>query len=80
MDGTNMTESQLRGVLEGRLTRRNRSGIRGVSWAKSANKWTARGFKDGKPIHLGYFENIEDAANARQEFLNQNLKVPDGFK
>ena len=80
VDGTNMTESQLRGVLEGRLTRRNRSGIRGVSWAKNANKWTARGFKDGKPIHLGYFENIEDAANARQEFLNQNLKVPDGFK
>ncbi len=80
VDGTNMTENQLRGVLEGRLTKRNRSGIRGVSWAKNANKWTARGFKDGKPVHLGYFEDIEDAAKARREFLNQNLNVPDGFK
>ena len=80
VEGTNLTETQLRGVLEGKLTKRNRSGIRGVSWAKNANKWTARGFKDGKPVHLGYFENIEDAAKARQEFLNQNLKIPDDFK
>ena len=80
VDGTNLTESQLRDVLEGRLTKSNRSGIRGVSWAKNANKWTARGFKDGKPVHLGYFENIEDAARARQEFLNANLKIPENFK
>ena len=80
VEGTNMTEAQLRGVLEGRLTQRNRSGIRGVSWAKNANKWTARGFKDGKAVHLGYFEKIEDAARARQEFLNKNLNVPDDFK
>ena len=80
VEGTNLTDTQLRGVLEGRLTKANRSGIRGVSWSKNANKWTARGFKDGKAIHLGYFENIEDAVKARQEFLNKNLKVPDDFK
>jgi hypothetical protein len=74
-----MSAGQLRGVLEGRLTSRNRSGVRGVSWAKNANKWTARGFKDGKQIHLGYFETIEDAAKARQEFLNKYLEVPDDF-
>ena len=79
VEGTNMSAGQLRGVLEGRLTSRNRSGVRGVSWAKNANKWTARGFKDGKQIHLGYFETIEDAAKARQEFLNKYLEVPDDF-
>ena len=54
-------------------SRRNRSGIRGVSWAQNANKWTARGFRDVKPIHLGYFSDIEDAKKAREDFLKRNL-------
>ncbi len=79
VEGTNLTSSQLKGILDGKLTKANRSGIRGVSWAKNANKWTARGFRDGKPIHLGYFESIEDAANARREFLNRNLDTVQNF-
>ncbi len=79
VDGTNLTTFQLRDILDGKLTKANRSGIRGVSWAKNANKWTARGFRNGKAIHLGYFENIEDAATARQEFLNRNLDIPQNF-
>ena len=79
VEGTTMSETFLRGVMEGRLTKSNRSGIRGVSWSKNANKWTARGFRNGKAIHLGYFERIEDAAKARQEFLNQNINLPDSY-
>ena len=80
IEGTNMNETQLRNLMEGKLTKKNRSGVRGVSWAKNANKWTARGFKDGKPVHLGYFEHIEDAAKARQEFLNLNINLPEDFE
>jgi len=71
--GTKLTKKQLENILNGEPTRRNRSGIRGVSWAQNANKWTARGFRDGKPIHLGYFSDIEDAKKAREDFLKRNL-------
>ncbi len=79
VEGMNLTSFQLRDILDGRLTKANRSGIRGVSWAKNANKWTARGYRDGKAIHLGYFDNLEDAANARREFLSSSLDVPQNF-
>ena len=77
VDGTSLTRKQLENVLEGKLTSRNKSGVRGVSWAKNAKKWTAHGFLDGKAIHLGYFDTIEEAAQAREEFVKHNLPAPD---
>lgn len=45
----------------------NTSGTLGVCWYKSGAKWKAY-IKDNKRnIHLGYFENIEDAIAARKE-------------
>jgi HNH endonuclease/AP2 domain len=38
------------------------SKYKGVSWWK--NKWKARIVINGKSIHLGYFDNEEDAARA----------------
>ena len=40
----------------------NTSGYKGVTWSKKSGKWNAYIRKDGKRMHLGYFDNIEDAA------------------
>jgi hypothetical protein len=56
----------------------NTSGIRGVSWCKRSNKWSAYITNKNK-LHLGLFDNIEDAKLARQnkarelfgDYLNQ---------
>ena len=43
----------------------NSSGIKGVSWSKSVNKWVAYVNIDGKRKHLGCFDDIQDATEAR---------------
>jgi hypothetical protein len=49
----------------------NTSGYKGVSWNKALKKWTARITLERKIIHLGYFANVEEAAEvvrkAREE-------------
>ena len=39
----------------------NTSGYRGVSYDKSKNKWKSSIMINGKPIHLGYFDDPFDA-------------------
>jgi hypothetical protein len=59
----------------------NTSGITGVSFHKARNKWRAHIQKNGKNIHLGYFESKEEAIEARnnaeetyfKEFRPQNV-------
>ena len=59
----------------------NTSGIVGVYFCKDRNKWRAVIKKDGKKIHLGYFESKEEAIEARskaeetyfKEFRAQNI-------
>ena len=43
------------------------SKIKGVSFYKRNNKWRARIRFNNKLIHLGYFDNLEDAKQARQK-------------
>ena len=45
----------------------NTSGIIGVYWKKDKRKWHAQMKIDGIKNHLGYFDNIEDAAKARKK-------------
>lgn len=45
----------------------NTSGYNGVMWYKAGEKWHAQITVEGKAIHLGYFENLEDAIKARKE-------------
>lgn len=47
-------------------SKRNTSGVTGVSWQANMSKWSASIHYDGKSIHLGYFSDINDAAAARK--------------
>lgn len=45
----------------------NESGFLGVAWYKPGSKWVARISKNGKWSHIGYFDDLDDAINARQQ-------------
>lgn len=40
------------------------SSYRGVTWHKGKGKWMAKIRDAGKTVHLGYFDNQEEAARA----------------
>lgn len=44
----------------------NTNGHTGIKWAKRERKWTARISFYGKAISLGYFDDIDDAIEARR--------------
>lgn len=47
------------------LLKRNVSGVAGVSYVKSRNKWVVSITVDGKRLNLGRFANFEDAVSER---------------
>ena len=47
------------------LYKNNTSGVTGVSWHKQQNKWSAYIQIEHKNIHLGLFNNFDEAVNAR---------------
>ncbi len=47
-------------------TRKNTSGFKGVLWDKRKSKWRAEITVSGKLIHLGYFDDIVEAAEVRE--------------
>ena len=53
---------------------RNTSGVKGVSWHRSKNKWIASCGLNGKLIHIGYFEEINDASDAVMKFRKEHHK------
>lgn len=42
----------------------NRSGVKGVWWVSSSQKWSSQIQSQGKRYHLGSFESLEEAAAA----------------
>lgn len=54
------TSTQNKGNVS--LLSSNRSGIRGVSWDKSRNKWLAVIYINNKLVNLGRFDDKEKAA------------------
>jgi len=54
-----------------RMSIRNTSGVTGVYWDKSRQKWRVLIKIAGKSIHLGRFNNLQDAAMVREK---ANLK------
>ena len=49
------------------MSKNNTSGVKGVHWSRHAKKWHADIKIDRKKKHLGYFDNIDDAARAYKE-------------
>lgn len=50
-----------------RLSKRNTSGFKGVSWKDADLRWQAKIRFEGKYIHLGHFISVIDAAKAYNE-------------
>ena len=49
------------------LQQNNKSGVVGVSWSKSRQKWVAMIWHNSKPVPLGRFVEKDDAILARQD-------------
>jgi hypothetical protein len=49
------------------ISKRNKSGKKGVHWAKQQNKWCASIGWNNKRKNLGYFDSLEDAITTRIE-------------
>lgn len=52
--------------LTAKLSKRNKTGVKGVRWDKDRLKWAASIYFKGKCYQLGRFDNIEDAIEARK--------------
>ena len=50
-----------------RVSKNNVSGHNGVFWLISRRKWEARIKVNNRSIHLGFFEDIKDAVEARRQ-------------
>lgn len=48
-------------------SKNNTSGVTGVCWHKKAKKWHSQIKHNRKNIHLGLFDNFDDAVKARRE-------------
>lgn len=55
-----------------KMRKDNSSSVQGVSWHKRIGKWAAQIGVYGKRTHLGYFDSIEDAAEARRKAQRQH--------
>lgn len=47
------------------IGKNNKTGLMGVCWDKRRSKWVAYIDDSGKRIHIGYYEDIEEAKEAR---------------
>lgn len=56
------------------ITKRNKSGIKGVCWYKAGKKWAAQIRIKNKKIHLGYFDDIKNAKMIVEKTREKLLK------
>lgn len=61
IDGTSIRS------LTTKISKANKSGIKGVHWDKKRNKWAAQITFKGKNHYLGRYDNKEDAREAREK-------------
>lgn len=54
-----------------KLSERNKSGCRGVSWKSSIGKWVVQVGHKGKQRHLGYFTNLNEAIMVAKQTRDQ---------
>lgn len=53
-------------AMNSKLATNNTSGVKGVYWVKNYNKWVAAIKINQNTIRLGYYDNFEDAVEARK--------------
>lgn len=58
--------------LNQRISTSNTSGFVGVDFRPSENKYVARITVLGERVYLGYFDSIEEAVQARDNYITQN--------
>jgi len=56
------------------LTSRNSSGYKGVYWSKQKKKWHVQTSFGGERKHIGFFDDIEEAALAFEREFNSRFK------
>lgn len=61
--------------LNSRVSARNTSGHRGVQWFARDRKWRAYGKLNGFAKHLGYFDDLAEAAATAQKWREENFGV-----
>lgn len=66
---TGLTRVYISNLINGVLTARNTSGVRGVYWHEGHKRWVATGRQDGKLVTLGEFEDISEATEVRQRHV-----------
>ena len=54
-----------RNMMNSNISTRNKTGVKGVSWDKSRNKWTSHIRKDNKTINIGRFSSFDEAVKQR---------------
>lgn len=54
-------------MMNRKIFKNNTSGVKGVNWHSRDEKWVARICIDERETHLGYFNNFEDAVQARKD-------------
>lgn len=55
-----------------KLASNNTSGVKGVTWNSSKNKWMARCSVNGTRKHVGYFDSIASAEEALDRFRKEH--------
>lgn len=63
----------LNGQNRSGLNKNNTSGVRGVHWSKDAGCWIAKGHLNGKPVQVGRFADLEEAARAITAWRKDNM-------
>lgn len=60
--------------LNAKLRSDNSSGCKGVSWKKQDKNWEVRVQRKGERVHLGRFKTLEEAVEARADYLERAKK------
>lgn len=54
----------------------SKTGIKGVSWNKNANKWEVRIYVRGQRKYVGTFDSTEEAAMAYEKAVKKYFRLP----
>ena len=64
--------TKLQNNYNARISKRNKTGVKGVSWKQREQRYLAACSVKGKKYEIGYFKALEDAAKAVREFREKH--------